>query len=114
MKKKLPVVTVAHRDEAARLAQLPAEATIAMQDVAEAIKDGLMAFCCSAGLAVVAQLIEAALTEKLGPKGRHAPEGTARATDLHRALWCSAQALPYSNYADALAWASSPKFSAGR
>jgi hypothetical protein len=38
--KKLPVVTVAHRDEAARLAELPAEATVALQDVAQAIKDG--------------------------------------------------------------------------
>ena len=75
--KKLPVVTVAHRDEAARLAELPAEATVAMQDVAAAIKDGLMAFCCSAGLAVVAQLMEAELTEKIGPRGRHDPERVA-------------------------------------
>jgi putative transposase len=77
MKKKLPVVTVAHRDEAARLAELPAEATFALKDVTEAIKDGLMAFCCSAGLAVVAQLMEAELTDKVGPKGRHDPERTA-------------------------------------
>jgi putative transposase len=75
--KKLPVVTVAHRDEAARLAELPAEATVALQDVAQAIKDGLMAFCCSAGLAVVAQLMEAELTDKVGPKGRHDPERVA-------------------------------------
>jgi putative transposase len=32
-----------------------------------------MAFCCSAGLAVVAQLMDAELTEKVGPKGRHDP-----------------------------------------
>jgi hypothetical protein len=75
--KKLPVVTVAPRDEAARLADLPAEATVALQDVAAAIKDGLMAFCCSAGLAVVAQLMEAELTDKVGPKGRHDPERRA-------------------------------------
>jgi putative transposase len=77
MKKKLPVVTVVHRDETTRLAELSAEATIALQDVTVAIKDGLMAFCCSAGLAVVAQLMEAELTEKIGPKGRHDPERTA-------------------------------------
>ncbi|MGH9046945.1 MAG: IS256 family transposase [Acidimicrobiales bacterium] len=76
-KKKLPVVTVAHRDEAARLAELPAEATVALQDVAAAIKDGLMAFCCSAGLAVVAQLMEAELTSVVGLKGRHEPERAA-------------------------------------
>ena len=77
MKKKLPVVTVAKRDEAARLAELPAEATVALQDLAGAIKDGLMAFCCSAGLAVVSQIMEEELTEKIGPKGHHDPDRTA-------------------------------------
>jgi hypothetical protein len=77
MKKKLPVVTVAERDEAARLAGLPASAAVALEDVAGAIKDGLMAFCCSAGPAVVAQLMEAELTEVAGPKGRHDPERRA-------------------------------------
>jgi transposase-like protein len=77
MKKKLPVVTVAARDEATRLAELPAEATVALQDVAASIKDGLMAFCCSAGLAVVAQLMEEEMTDKVGPKGRHDPERQA-------------------------------------
>ncbi len=77
MKKKLPVVTVAERDEAARLADLPAEATVALQDLAGTIKDGLMAFCCSAGLAVVSQIMEEELSEMVGPKGRHDPDRTA-------------------------------------
>lgn len=77
MKKKLPVVTVAKRNEALHLADLSAEATVALDDVAGAIKDGLMAFCCSAGLAVVAQLMEAELTDKVGPKGRHDPARAA-------------------------------------
>ncbi len=77
MKKKLPVVTVAARDEAARLADLPAEATVALEDLAGAIKDGFMAFCCSAGLAVVSEIMATELTEKAGPKGRHDPERTA-------------------------------------
>jgi len=77
MKKKLPVVTVAVRDEAARLADLPAEATVALQDLAGTIKDGLMAFCCSAGLAVISQIMEDELTEKAGPKGRHDPDRVA-------------------------------------
>ena len=72
--KKLPVITVAHREEVARLAELPAEATVALQDVAQAIRDGLMALCCSAGLAVVAQLMEAELTDKVGPTGPHNPD----------------------------------------
>jgi hypothetical protein len=36
-----------------------------------------MAFCCSAGLAVVTQLMEAELTDKVGPKDRHDPERVA-------------------------------------
>ena len=36
-----------------------------------------MAWCCSAGLAVVAQLMEAELTDKVGPTGRHDPERVA-------------------------------------
>jgi integrase len=75
--KKLPVVTVAERDEAARLADLPAEATVALQDLTASIKDGLMAFCCSAALAVVSQLMEEELTAKVGPKGRHDLERAA-------------------------------------
>jgi putative transposase len=77
MKKKLPVVTVAERDETARLADLPAEATLALQDLAGTIKDGLLAFCCSAGLAVVSQIMEEELSEKVGPKGRHDPDRRA-------------------------------------
>jgi len=77
MKKKLLVVTVAEGDEVSRLAQLPAEATVALQDLAASIKDGLMAFCCSAGLGVLAQLMEQEMTVKVGPKGRHDPERIA-------------------------------------
>ncbi len=51
-KKKLPVVTVAEAEEAARLAGLPLEATLALTDVAGAVKEGLMAFVSSTGLAV--------------------------------------------------------------
>ena len=40
MKKKLPVVTVAQVEEADRLADLPLEATVALAEVAGALKDG--------------------------------------------------------------------------
>ena len=43
MKKELPVVTVAEVEEADRLAGLPLEATIALAEVAGAVKDGLLA-----------------------------------------------------------------------
>ena len=35
-----------------------------------AIRDGLMAFCCNAGLAVVAQMMDEELTEKEGAHRR--------------------------------------------
>ena len=76
-KKKLPVVTVAAGDEADRLAHLGAEATIALVDVADAIKEGLLAFCCSAGLLAVRQVMEEELTALVGPKGRHDPDRPA-------------------------------------
>jgi len=76
-RKKLPVVRVAEREEAARVAELPVEATIAMADVAGAIREGLMAFCCSAGLLAVSQIMNDELTVKVGPKGRHDPDRVA-------------------------------------
>jgi len=72
-KKKLPVVAVEAREEAAHVAELPVEATIAMADVAGAIREGLMAFCASAGLLAVSQIMEEELTAKVGLKGKHDP-----------------------------------------
>ena len=69
-KKKLPVVTLADREEAASVvASLPAEATIALADIGGAIRDGLMAFCCSAGLLAVRQVMDDEMTAKVGPRG---------------------------------------------
>ena len=68
MGKKIPVVTVAEPEEAARLADLPLDATVAMADVAGAIKDGLLAFASAAGLMVMFKMMEAELTERIGPK----------------------------------------------
>jgi putative transposase len=76
-KKKLPVVRVAEREEAARVAELPMEATIAMGDVAGAIREGLMAFCCSAGLLAVSQIMNEEVSAKVGPKGKHDPNRVA-------------------------------------
>ncbi len=63
MKKKVAVVSVADAEEAARLADLPLEATVALADVAGAIKDGLLAFASATGLVVMHQMMEAELTE---------------------------------------------------
>jgi len=66
VKKKVPVVTVAAVDEAAQLAELPFEATVALADVAGAMREGLLAFASAAGLVVMRQLMEAELTERIG------------------------------------------------
>lgn len=77
-KRKLPVAPARKREaEAMRLAGLSLEATIDTSDLAAAIRDGLMAFCCNAGLAVVAQMMQDELTDEIGPKGRHDPDRQA-------------------------------------
>jgi putative transposase len=76
MKKKLPVVTLAAREEAARLKDLPGEVTIALSDIAVAARDGLMALSCTAGLCVLEAILQAEITDVAGPKGRHDPSRT--------------------------------------
>ncbi len=75
MKKKVAVVRVAEAEEAARVADLPVEATVALADVAGAIKDGLLAFASAAGLVVIHQMMEAELEGRIGPKHARIPEG---------------------------------------
>jgi putative transposase len=76
MKKKLPVITLAEREEAARLEGLPGEVTLALADIAATMRDGLMAMSCSAGLLVVAEIMQAEIASMAGQKGRHDPERT--------------------------------------
>jgi putative transposase len=75
MKKKVAVVGVADAEEAARLADLPLEATVALAEVAGAIKDGLLAFASATGLVVMHQMMAAELTEAIGEK--HAKMGAS-------------------------------------
>ena len=51
--KKVPVVKIATPDTAAALAGLSFDATVAMADVAGAMRDGLLAFSAAAGLVVM-------------------------------------------------------------
>src|SRR5215216_1176401 len=46
--KKVPVVKIATPDAGAKLAGLPLEATVAMADVAAAMREGLLAFSAAA------------------------------------------------------------------
>ncbi len=68
MKKKVPVVKLTTPDEAAELAGLPVEATVAMADVAASIREGLLAFATSAGLVVMQQMLTGELTSIVGAK----------------------------------------------
>jgi transposase-like protein len=52
----------------AELAGLPLEATVAMADVAAAMRDGLLAFSTAAGLVVMRQMLDAELAGIVGPK----------------------------------------------
>lgn len=74
MEKKIPLVNVAEPQEAARLADLPLGATVAMADVAASVRDGLMAFASATGLVVMLQIMQAELTERIGPKHAKIPE----------------------------------------
>ena len=73
MKKKVAVVTVAEAEEAARVADLPVEATVALAEVAGAIKDGLLAFASATGLVVMFQMMQTELTGRVGKKHAKIP-----------------------------------------
>lgn len=68
MSKKVPVVKIATPDATGELTGLPLEATVAMADVAAAMRDGLLAFSTAAGLVVMQQMLTEELTAIVGPK----------------------------------------------
>ena len=82
MKKKVAVVRVEEAEEAAELAELPLEATVALSEVAGAIKDGLLAFASATGLVVMHQMMEAELTQRIGKKHAKIP-ATTRVGNWH-------------------------------
>ena len=74
MKKKLPVMPAAVREEeAARVTGLSVQPRLALAELEGAIREGLMAFSCATGLLVIAELMEAERTQIVGQKGRHDP-----------------------------------------
>lgn len=79
--KKVPVVKIATPDAAAELAGLPLEATVAMADVAAAMREGLLAFSTAAGLVVMQQMLTEELAAIVGPK--HAKLGAERVGNWH-------------------------------
>ena len=80
MSKKVPVVKIT-TPHTADLAGLPLEATVAMADVAGAMREGLLAFSTAAGLVVMQQMLVAELASIVGAK--HAKLGTDRVGNWH-------------------------------
>jgi putative transposase len=74
--KTVPTIRVADSTDAVVLPDLPEEIALAMGDIAGAAREGLLAMSVAAGLAVMAAMFEAEITEIAGPKGKH---------DAHRA-----------------------------
>lgn len=81
MSKKVPVVKFATPDAARELAGLPLQATVAMADVAAAMREGLLAFSTAAGLVVMQQMLTEELAGIVGDK--HAKLGPDRVGNWH-------------------------------
>jgi putative transposase len=56
---------------------VPDEVTIAMGEIADDLREGLLALAVGAGLQVMASLMEADVAVACGPRGKHDPERTA-------------------------------------
>ena len=81
MSKKVPVVKIATPDAVGELDGLPLAATVAMADVAGAMRDGLLAFSAAAGLVVMQEMLAEELASIVGPK--HARLGVDRVGNWH-------------------------------
>jgi putative transposase len=56
---------------------VPEHVTVAMNEIAADMREGLLALAVGAGLQVMAQLMEADVTAACGPRGKHDPDRTA-------------------------------------
>jgi transposase-like protein len=69
--KTVPTVRVADTADAVVLPDLSEEIRLVMSDIAGAAREGLLAMSVAAGMAVMAAMFEAEMTEACGPKGKH-------------------------------------------
>ena len=56
---------------------VPDEVTVAMSEIADDMREGLLALAVGAGLQVMSSLMEADVARACGPRGKHDPERTA-------------------------------------
>jgi len=75
--KTVPTIRVADTTDAVVLPDLPQEIQLALTDIAGAAREGLLAISVAAGMAVMAAMFEAEITEIAGTKGKHNPERVA-------------------------------------
>ena len=75
--RKVSVAKVVMSAEASEMA-LPAEIQEALGELVGAARGGLLALSVGVGLSVVHELMEAEVTEVVGPKGKHNPGRTAK------------------------------------
>src|SRR3954462_5917736 len=71
---KVPVVKITTPEAAGELAGLPLEATVAIADVAAAMREGLLAFSTAAGLVVMQQMLTEELASIVGEKHAKLPD----------------------------------------
>ena len=73
MSKKVPVVKITTPQAGVDVAGPPLEATVALADVAGALREGLLAFSAAAGLVVMRQMLDAELAGIVGDKHAKLP-----------------------------------------
>ena len=75
--KNVAAVRAVEPDEATEISGLPDEVQVALSDIAGVARVGLLALSVSTGLAVMAEMMEAEITQVVGPKHAKLPERTA-------------------------------------
>ena len=75
--KTVPTVRLVEASDAAALPDLPEEIQLAMAEIADVAREGLLAMSVAAGMAVMQAMFDAEITAACGPKGQHDPNRTA-------------------------------------
>lgn len=75
--KNVPVVRLVERDDAVELPELSEELRVALSDVVATAREGLLAMSVGVGLRVMAEMMDAEVTAKVGPRHAKIPHRTA-------------------------------------
>jgi len=68
--------------------ELPEEVVISLEDRVNAFREGLLAFCVSAGLGALEQVLGEEVRSNVGPKGKHNPDRDAFRHGSTVGNWC--------------------------